>query len=196
MPDANKPRPWRHFMADKKPKDQQAQDVNETQSAPQPADELAQLRELLFGQTNRAFRADLSALESRVNDSFAKLNTHLDDQFNDIRKLIDQQISELSNQLASANDNHSNVQEQLQNTTDKLQSELEIAETAAKSDNDALEAHVVKELESLDNLFSKRHQELLEKLQQVTSELSESKTDRKTLANLLSTMATNLATDS
>ena len=48
----------------------------------------------------------------------------------------------------------------------------------------------------MDNLFSKRHQELLEKLQQVTSELSESKTDRKTLANLLSTMATNLATDS
>lgn len=182
-------------MADKKPKDRQAQDVNETQSAPQPADELAQLREILFGQTNRAFRADLSALESRVNDSFTKLNTHLDSQFNDIRKLIDQQITELSNQLASANNNNSNVQEQLQHTTDKLQSELEIAETAAKNDNDTLEAHVVKELESLDNLFSKRHQELLEKLQQVTSELSESKTDRKTLANLLSTMATNLATD-
>ena len=182
-------------MADKKPKDQQAQDVTQTEGAPKPADELAQLREILFGQTNRAFRADLSALESRVNDSFSKLNTHLDNQFNDIRKLIDQQITELSNQLASANDNHSNVQEQLQNTTDKLQSELEIAETAAKNDNDALEAHVVKELESLDNLFSKRHQELLEKLQQVTSELSESKTDRKTLANLLSTLATNLATD-
>jgi len=87
------------------------------------------------------------------------------------------------------------VQEQLQNTTDKLQSELEIAETSAKNDNNALEAHVIKELESLDSLFSKRHQELLEKLQQVTSELSENKTDRKTLANLLSTMATNLTTD-
>ena len=113
----------------------------------------------------------------------------------DIRKLIDEQISELSNQLANANDSHSSVQEQLQNTTDKLQSELEMAEAAAKNDNEALEAHVVKELESLDSLFSKRHQELLEKLQQVTRDLSESKTDRKTLANLLSTMATNLATD-
>jgi hypothetical protein len=182
-------------MADKKPKDQQAHDIDQPQSAPPPADELAQLREILFGQTNRAFRADLSALESRVNESFAKLNEHLDSQFSDIRKLIDHQISELSHQLSSANDNHSNVQAQLQSTTDKLQSELEIAETSAKNDNDALEAHVVKELESLDNLFSKRHQELLEKLQQVTSELSESKTDRKTLANLLSTMATNLATD-
>ena len=87
------------------------------------------------------------------------------------------------------------MQEQLQNTTDKLQSELEIAEASAKNDNNALEAHVIKELESLDSLFSKRHQELLEKLQQVTSELSENKTDRKTLANLLSTMATNLTTD-
>ncbi|GMM72874.1 hypothetical protein MTsDn5_28260 [Alteromonas gracilis] len=182
-------------MADKKQMEQHVQDGNPTESAPQPTEELGQLREILFGQTNRAFRADLSALESRVNDSFTKLNAHLDNQFNDIRKLIDDQISELSNQLASANDNHSNVQEQLQNTTDKLQSELEIAEAAAKNDNDALEAHVVKELESLDNLFSKRHQELLEKLQQVTSDLSESKTDRKTLANLLSTMATNLATD-
>lgn len=182
-------------MADNKQKDQQVQNSIETESTPQPADELAQLREILFGQTNRAFRADLSALESRVNDSFTKLNVHLDNQFNDIRKLIDEQISELSNQLANANDSHSNVQEQLQNTTDKLQSELEMAEAAAKNDNEALEAHVVKELESLDSLFSKRHQELLEKLQQVTRDLSESKTDRKTLANLLSTMATNLATD-
>jgi len=64
-------------MADKKPKDQQAQDVTQTEGAPKPADELAQLREILFGQTNRAFRADLSALESRVNDSFSKLNTIL-----------------------------------------------------------------------------------------------------------------------
>ena len=117
-------------MADKKQKDQHVQVGTQTESASQPADELGQLREILFGQTNRAFRADLSALESRVNDSFTKLNAHLDNQFNDIRKLIDDQISELSNQLASANDNHSNVQEQLQNTTDKLQSELEIAEAA------------------------------------------------------------------
>ena len=77
----------------------------------------------------------------------------------------------------------------------KLKSELEIAETAAKNDNDALEAHVVKELDALDTLFSQRHKELLERLQQVTSELSETKTDRKTLANLLSTMATNLTSD-
>ncbi len=158
-------------------------------------DELSQLREILFGQTNRAFRADLSALESQVEAKFSKLNTHLDKQFSDIRKLIEEQIASLADQLANANHSHENVQAHLQSTTDKLQSELEIAETTAKNDNDALEAHVVKELESLDNLFTKRHQELLEKLQQVTSELSESKTDRKTLANLLSTMASNLATD-
>jgi len=57
-------------MADKKQMEQHVQDGNPTESAPQPTDELGQLREILFGQTNRAFRADLSALESRVNDSF------------------------------------------------------------------------------------------------------------------------------
>ena len=112
-----------------------------------------------------------------------------------MKKLIDSQIAELSSRLDSANDGHANVQSQLQSTTDKLKSELEIAETAAKNDNDALEAHVVKELDALDTLFSQRHKELLERLQQVTSELSETKTDRKTLANLLSTMATNLTSD-
>ena len=182
-------------MADKKPKDQHAQPVNNAESMPQAADELSQLKEILFGQTNRDLRSDLSALETRVNDNFSKLNQQLDQKFTEIRKLIDAQISELSTQLVSANNNHNNVQEQLQSTTDKLQSELEIAETSAKNDNNALEAHVVKELESLDSLFSKRHQELIEKLQQVTSELSENKTDRKTLASLLSTMATNLTTD-
>lgn len=179
-------------MEDKKQKDAKAPTPADSVSQ---TDELTQLREILFGKTTRAFRADLSALETRVEDSFTKLNKRLDVQFADIRKTIDERVMSLGEQLASANENHGNVQAHLQNTTDKLQSELEIAETSAKNDNDALEAHVVKELESLDSLFSKRHQELLAKLQQVTSELSESKTDRKTLANLLSTMATNLATD-
>jgi predicted nucleic acid-binding Zn-ribbon protein len=161
----------------------------------QAGTELTQLREILFGQTNRAFKADLASLESRINDNFATLNNQLEVQFNDIRKLIDNQVQDLSHRLEGANSSNSNVQNQLQATTDKLQSELEIAETSAKNDNDALEAHVVKELDSLENVFSKRHQELLERLQQVTSELSETKTDRKTLANLLSTMASNLATD-
>ncbi len=161
----------------------------------QAGDELTQLREILFGQTNRAFKADLASLESRINDNFASLNNQLEVQFNDIRKLIDNQVQDLSHRLEGANSSNSNVQNQLQATTDKLQSELEIAETSAKNDNDALEAHVVKELDSLESVFSKRHQELLERLQQVTSELSETKTDRKTLANLLSTMASNLATD-
>jgi hypothetical protein len=180
------------IMEDKKQKDAKAPTPADSVSQ---TDELTQLREILFGKTTRAFRADLSALETRVEDSFTKLNKRLDVQFADIRKTIDERVTSLGEQLASANENHGNVQAHLQNTTDKLQSELEIAETSAKNDNDALEAHVVKELESLDSLFSKRHQELLAKLQQVTSELSESKTDRKTLANLLSTMATNLATD-
>ncbi|WP_338518751.1 hypothetical protein [Alteromonas gracilis] len=180
-------------MEDKKQKDAKAPTPADSV---QQTDELTQLREILFGQTNRAFKADLSALESRVEENFTTLNHKLDKQFSEIRKTIDEHVATLSDQLASANESHSTIQAHLQSTTDRLQSELEIAETSAKSDNDALEAHVVKELESLDNLFSKRHQELLAKLQQVTSELSESKTDRKTLANLLSTMATNLATDS
>ena len=180
----------RYGMADNPSKNEQSATEKK-----QSNDELSQLREILFGQSNRAFRADLNNLESRINDNFKQLNKQLDAQFQDIRKLIDTQISDLSNRLESSNDAHNNVQNQLLSTTEKLQSELEIAETAAKNDNDALEAHMVKELESLETLFSKRHAELLERLQQVTSELSETKTDRKTLANLLSTMASNLATD-
>ena len=172
-----------------------AKGAKDTQETTSPTDELSQLREIIFGQTNREIRADLANLEAKVSDNFSKLNNQLDKQFNDMKKLIDSQIAELSSRLDSANDGHANVQSQLQSTTDKLKSELEIAETAAKNDNDALEAHVVKELDALDTLFSQRHKELLERLQQVTSELSETKTDRKTLANLLSKMATNLTSD-
>jgi len=177
-------------MADKSSKNlKDSEDPNPT------IDELTQLREILFGQSNRAFKADLESLETKINDNFQQLNRQLEEQFHDIRKLIDTQVNSLSSRLESANSNNSNVQSQLHSTTDKLQSELEIAETTAKNDNDALEAHVVKELESIENLFNTRHKELLARLQQVTSELSETKTDRKTLANLLSTMASNLATD-
>jgi len=177
-------------MADKSSKN--VKTAEETHPA---IDELAQLKEILFGQSNRAFRADLENLEARVNESFSKLNQKIENQFSDTRKLIEDQIHDLSTRLEHANTSNANVQSHLQSTTDKLQSELEIAETTAKNDNDALEAHVVKELESLESLLSSRHRELLERLQQVTSELSDTKTDRKTLANLLSTMASNLTTD-
>ena len=108
-------------MEDKKQKDAKAPTPADSV---QQTDELTQLREILFGQTNRAFKADLSALESRVEENFTTLNSKLDKQFSEIRKTIDEHVATLSAQLASANESHSSIQAHLQSTTDRLQSEL------------------------------------------------------------------------
>ena len=66
-----------------------AKGAKDTQETTSPTDELSQLREIIFGQTNREIRADLANLEAKVSDNFSKLNNQLDKQFNDMKKLIE-----------------------------------------------------------------------------------------------------------
>ena len=61
-------------MANKKPKEQHEENNDSSAQETQATDELSQLKEILFGQSNRAFRADLAALEAKVNENFSSLN--------------------------------------------------------------------------------------------------------------------------
>jgi ABC-type transporter Mla subunit MlaD len=78
---------------------------------------------------------------------------------------------------------------------DKLASELEMSDTSGKQDSDELHSRLDKEVQALTEKYDAKLAEALQKLNQVTQELGSSKTDRKTLAKLLATVASNLETD-
>ncbi|MEC7690017.1 MAG: hypothetical protein VYE47_04330 [Pseudomonadota bacterium] len=157
--------------------------------------ELGQLREILFGQSSRDFQQQLASLDEKLESNFSALNQKLENHVASLNKTIETQFAALSEQLSADNTQHQQAQENLKGLHDTLKSELEMAEAAAQDDTSKLESKLSKEMDAMETLFNKRHEALLERLQQVTEELSSSKTDRKTLASLLSTMASNLATD-
>lgn len=175
-------------MAKEKTKD-------EAQIETTDASELGQLREILFGQSNRDFQHQLDQLSARVDQHIQQLSGRLDEQVKQLNSTIDARFDTLSKQLAEDSHQHQQSQNELKTLHDTLKAELEIAEASAHDETDKLDSRLKKEMDELESLFNQRHQALLERLQQVTAELSASKTDRKTLANLLSTMASNLATD-
>ncbi|MBU2976620.1 hypothetical protein [Alteromonas sp. C1M14] len=157
--------------------------------------ELGQLREILFGQSNRDFQHQLDQLSARVEQHIQQLSSQLDEQVKQLNSTIDSRFDTLSKQLSEDSQQHQQNQGELKALHDTLKSELEMAEASAHDETGKLDTRLKKEMDELESMFNQRHQALLERLQQVTAELSTSKTDRKTLANLLSTMASNLATD-
>ena len=101
----------------------------------------------------------------------------------------------LTEKVNSVDQHHEDKTSELQSYADKLSSELEMSDAAGKQDSDELHNRVDKEVAQLTEKYDARFAEALERLDQVTKELSSTKTDRKTLAKLLATMAVNLETD-
>lgn len=101
----------------------------------------------------------------------------------------------LTEKVNSVDQHHEDKTSELQSYADKLSSELEMSDAAGKQDSDELYNRVDKEVAQLTEKYDARFAEVLERLDQVTKELSSTKTDRKTLAKLLATMAVNLETD-
>lgn len=153
--------------------------------------ELEQLRAIIFGQAQQELTQRISSLEDSFNSQINVLTTTIENHFAHFTQNIDALRTDINQQLAQQDSNHV----ELSKVTESLASSLEMAEATAKSDTDGLEAHIVKELERLDAQIAARFTLLEERFSSVSSELSSSKTDRKTLADLLAGMATQLATD-
>jgi len=157
--------------------------------------ELEQLRLLVFGQAKQQLDSRIDALQSQLNEDVNMLQA----QFNQRITALDEKLAEQHEQLVSQINDLANIQEndktELVQSHASLSSQLEMAENASKDDSSFIHKRIDDEVSKLENEVSKATQDLLNKLEQVTKELSGSKTDRKKLALLLSTMASNLDAD-
>lgn len=157
--------------------------------------ELDTLRHIVFGTAKAQIEADLAALKNQMNHQFEQLQHSMDNKFEQMHKDMQHGFESLTVRLDDVNKHHENRSDEIQSYTDKLSSELEMTDTNSRQDSDELHSRVDKEVRQLTEKYDARFAEALERLDQVTKELSSSKTDRKTLAKLLSTMAVNLETD-
>jgi hypothetical protein len=157
--------------------------------------ELDTLRHIVFGAAKADIEQRLSELSQLTSEHFQKLELQMAQQMKQLHSAMEDGLHRLEQQLAVADQNQDKKADELNAYADKISSELEMAEANSKQENDELHQRLDKEISVLTNSFNEQLQQALANLAKVSSELNTSKTDRKTLAKLLNTVATNLATD-
>lgn len=157
--------------------------------------ELAQLRNLMFGAAKQQLEQRIDDLEKSMHQAFSDLEKRQAEQTSAIQQTIRETSEKLTHDLQAVDDAQNQRSEQLNTYADRLSSEIEMAETTHKEDTEQLHSRLDAEVRQLTESFNQQYAHAMEKLEQVTQELSSSKTDRKTLAHLLSAMAVNLESD-
>ena len=156
--------------------------------------ELDSLRQIVFGAAKNDIEQRISALEQQTLDNFKNMQQLIEKNAQDLQATLQDGFNQLEDKLALADQGQDQKTAELNAYADKISSELEMAETNSKQENDELQQRLDKEINALTVKFNDQLNKALEKLTQVSTELNSSKTDRKTLAKLLATVASNLET--
>ncbi len=157
--------------------------------------ELESLRQIVFGAAKSDIEQRISALEQHTEDSFNKMQLTLEKNTQSLQTTMREGFNQLEDKLALASQGQDEKATELNTYADKISSELEMAEANSKQENDDLHDRLDKEIQTLTVKFTEQLNQALDKLTQVSNQLNSSKTDRKTLAKLLATVASNLETD-
>jgi ribosome-associated translation inhibitor RaiA len=174
-------------MAEKK-------DTNKEAKIPEVS-ELDQLRNIVFGVAKADIEKRITILEQQTHEHFKKIELQQRQSNQNMQTAMEDALNKLEDTLSVANHGQDEKNAELIAYSDKISSELEMAEANSKQENDELHVRLDKEIQNLTIKFTEQLNLALEKLTQVSSQLNSSKTDRKTLAKLLATVASNLETD-
>ncbi len=158
-------------------------------------DELNQLRQIVFGKAEQQLNNRISSTRSDLEKALNVQNDNINQRFNSFQQTIDQRFEALEQRLSLSDKTHDDNDTSIQNDLANLASEQEMFATSTLQDFKNIEQSLDNESNALSNNFNEQIEQLKSHLDEVSKELSSSKTDRKTLAKLLSTMATNLEDD-
>lgn len=158
----------------------------------QPLSELAQLRDIVFGEAQRLLQAQqkqmFQDLQSEIENLDISLNRSMDQGF----KSLEQDISNLDKKTSSFDIDHHERSDILKSELDQLATDLSSQGDHTTNEMDTLHDKFTADLNALSTELQKQILELVSKLAQVSGDLDSSKTDRKQLAQLFNTVAFNL----
>ncbi|MCF2949023.1 hypothetical protein L0668_12955 [Paraglaciecola aquimarina] len=156
--------------------------------------ELDTLRQIVFGAAQDNIEKRINTLEQQTLSSFSKMEQLLEKNVKTIKAQMEDGFNNLEDKLALADQSQDKRATEINNYADQISSALEMAEANSKQENDELHERLNQEIKNLSSTFTEQLEQALAKLNQVSSELNSSKTDRKTLAKLLASVASDLET--
>lgn len=160
-----------------------------------PAQELKQLRHIVFGAAEDQLLSQLKELQKQLSDGLKNLNKELSNKLDSHQVATQQSLDDLADRLNSIDRQHDENEAALKSELEALNSEHDSLVASTQKEFKSMDEALGNEAQMLSDSIEKKVARLTQKLDSVSKELSSSKTDRKTLANLLATMATNLEDD-
>lgn len=157
--------------------------------------ELEQLRQLIFGDAQQQLMTQITTMHHELEKALKAQEQSFSERLSKMQENIEQQFSSVDQRILFFDKTHDEHEASLQKDLTSLASEHEILATATQQDFKNMEQSLDSESNALASNFHEQLEQLKAHLEGVSKELSSSKTDRKTLAKLLATMATNLEDD-
>ena len=154
--------------------------------------ELDQLRQIVFGEAQQALVDKIETMRANFEKSLASQDQKFSNELVKMKESFEQQLATLDQRLQLFDKTHDEHEATIQKDLDNLASEHEMFATSTEESFKGMAETLNTESTSLSTSFNEQLTQLEAHLEEVSRELSSSKTDRKTLAKLLATMATNL----
>jgi hypothetical protein len=159
------------------------------------ASELQQLRQIVFGDAQQQLITQITTMRCDLEDALNAQEQSFLQRLAKMQKNNEQQFSSMDQRIQNFDKTHDEHEASIQKDLNSLASEHEILATTTQQDFKSMEQSLDSESNTLSSNFTEQLEQLKAHLEDVSKELSSSKTDRKTLAKLLATMATNLEDD-
>ncbi len=165
------------------------QDTNEVNS-------LDKVRDILFGNQMREVEKRFTRLEERLINESIGLREETKKRLDVIENYLKQEVESLSNRLkseqGSRNEALTTLTEDSRKITAALENKLTQFDEQVSGNQRELREQILHQSKNLQDDIQQKYQEMLSLLQREADELRNAKTDRSTLANLLSELAIRL----
>ncbi|BAZ12163.1 hypothetical protein NIES4071_39910 [Calothrix sp. NIES-4071] len=165
------------------------QNVNEVNS-------LDKVRDILFGNQMREVEKKLARLEERLLKECTSLRDDTRKRLEGIENYIKQEVESLSQRIVNEQSTRDEglrvLVEDNKKITTALDKKLTQLDENINNNQRELRDQILNQSKSLQNDILQKYEEILAALQRESEDLRHAKTDRSTLANLLSEMAVRL----
>ncbi len=157
--------------------------------------QLAAIRDLLHGEELRTINSDIVKLTDDMNNRLQHMSDHFEQALSKLSTDFSSKLEDLGKHLESLNKQHHHREDDLSSDIDDLRHRLEQAQQESNQADSELHDELQSEADRLMRELNQRHDKAMAELEKTSQDLSSNKADRKTLANLLASMANNLTAD-
>jgi DNA repair exonuclease SbcCD ATPase subunit len=157
---------------------------------------LDKVRDILFGNQMREVEKKFTRLEERLLKECGNLREDTKKRLDSIEDYIKQEVQSLSQRIANEQGSRDEgiqvLVEEHKRTTTALERKLAQLDENITTNQRDLREQILNQSKNLQNDILQKYEEILAALQRESEDLRHAKTDRSTLANLLSEMAIRL----